>query len=159
MFTSGVLVPVVNLINGTSIVFESADDHETLDFFPVALPRHEVLDAQGAACESWRDAAAEEPCAPLLSFYGGRDELRSRLRSAASIIVDRRQPLDIIRDSLEERGLDSPARPSASAARRRRPLRPSFTLARQSLGELCAELRRGRRGVSVESMGFVGGNW
>jgi hypothetical protein len=106
VFTEGVLVPVVNLVNGTSIVLEAADDRETLDFFHVALARHDVLDAEGAACESWRDAAVEEPCAPLLSFYGGRDELRSRLRSAASIIVDRRQPLDIIRDSLEERGLE-----------------------------------------------------
>jgi len=42
---------------------------------------------------------------PLLSFYGGRDQLRSRLRSAASIVLDRRQPLDVIRDQLEERGL------------------------------------------------------
>ncbi len=106
VFTDGVLVPVVNLVNGTSIVFETADEHETLDFFHVALACHDVLDAQGAACESWRDAAVEESCAPMLSFYGGRDELRSRLRSAASILVDRRQPLDVIRDSLEERGLE-----------------------------------------------------
>lgn len=106
VLADGMLVPVVNLVNGTSIVFDAADGHETLDFFHVALARHDVLDAEGAACESWRDAAIEEPCAPMLSFYGGRDELRSRLRSAASIIVDRRQPLDIIRDTLEERGIE-----------------------------------------------------
>jgi len=106
VFTDGVLVPVVNLVNGTSIVFDTADEHETLDFFHLAFARHDVIDAEGAACESWRDAAVEAPCAPMLSFYGGRDELRSRLRSAASVVVDRRQPLDIIRDSLEERGLE-----------------------------------------------------
>jgi len=106
VLTDGALVPVINLVNGTSIVFDSADGHETLDFFHVGLGRHDVLDAEGAACESWRDPAVEEPCAPLLSFYGGRDELRSRLRSAASIVVDRRQPLDIIRDTLEERGIE-----------------------------------------------------
>jgi len=106
VFVDGALVPVVNLVNGTTIVFEAADGHETLDFFHVALARHDVLDAQGAPCESWRDAAVEDPCAPMLSFYGGRDELRSRLRSAASVVIDRRQPLDIIRDSLEERGLE-----------------------------------------------------
>jgi hypothetical protein len=108
VFTNGVLVPVINLVNGTSIVFETAEGQETLDFFHVALARHDVLDAQGAACETWRDAAVEEPCAPMVSFYGGRDELRSRLRSAASIIVDRRQPLDIIRDDLEERAVRMP---------------------------------------------------
>ena len=106
VLTDGALVPVINLVNGTSIVFDAADGHETLDFFHVGLGRHDVLDAEGAACESWRDPAIEEPCAPLLSFYGGRDELRSRLRSAASIVVDRRQPLDIIRDTLEERGIE-----------------------------------------------------
>jgi hypothetical protein len=106
ILTDGALVPVINLVNGTSIVFDAADGHETLDFFHVGLGRHDVLDAEGAACESWRDPAVEEPCAPLLSFYGGRDELRSRLRSAASIVVDRRQPLDIIRDTLEERGIE-----------------------------------------------------
>jgi len=99
-------VPVINLLNGTSIVFDAADAHETLDFLHVGLARHDVLDAEGAACESWRDTAVEEPCAPMLSFYGGRDALHSRLRSAASIIVDRRQPLDIIRDTLEERGIE-----------------------------------------------------
>ena len=104
MLTNGVLVPVINLINGTSIVFEMAEGHQTLDFFHVALARHDVLDAQGAACESRRRGRGTW-CAPMLTFYGGRDELRSRLRSAASIVVDRRQPLDIIRDEMEERGL------------------------------------------------------
>jgi hypothetical protein len=106
VFVDGALVPVINLVNGTSIVFETAEGHDTLEFFHFALARHDVVDAEGAPCETWRDAAVEEPCVPLLSFYGGRDELRSRLRSAAAIMVDRRQPLDIIRDTLEERGLE-----------------------------------------------------
>jgi hypothetical protein len=101
----GALVPVVNLVNGTSIVFETAEGHDTLEFFHIELARHDVLDIQGAACESLRRPAAE-PCLPLLSFDGHRSELRSRLRSALSLVVDRRQPLDIIRDTLEERGLD-----------------------------------------------------
>jgi hypothetical protein len=43
---------------------------------------------------------------PLLGFDGGRSQLRSRLRSAVSLVVDRRQPIDVIRDTLEERGLE-----------------------------------------------------
>jgi hypothetical protein len=105
VFTNGVLVPVVNLVNGTSIVFEAAPGHDTLDFFHIALGRHDIIDVEGAACESYRDASLEEPCVPLLSFHGGRDELGSRLRSAASVMVDRRRPLDMIRDDLEDRGL------------------------------------------------------
>ena len=100
------LVPAVALVNGTSILFDAADGHETLEFFTVALARHDVLDAEGAACEASRIDAAQEPCAPMLGFHGNADELRSRLRSAASIVLDRRQPLDIIRDTLEERGIE-----------------------------------------------------
>jgi hypothetical protein len=101
----GVLVPVVNLVNGTSIVFDKAEGDDTLDFFHIELARHDVLDVQGAACES-RLRPPAEPCLPMLSFNGHRSELRSRLRSALSVVVDRRQPLDIIRDTLEERGLE-----------------------------------------------------
>ena len=50
-------------------------------------------------------ATQEGPCAPLLSFNGGRSEIKSRLRSAISPWIDRRQKLDIIRDELEEHGI------------------------------------------------------
>ena len=105
VFVDGYLVPAGDLVNGTSIVFETAGGRDTLDFFHIELARHDVLDAAGAPCESLRDPAAE-PCVPLLGFHGGRSELRSRLRSAASLVIDRRQPIDIIRDTLEERGLE-----------------------------------------------------
>jgi hypothetical protein len=59
---------------------------------------------QGAFCESLYRATAER-CAPLLRFTGGRSQLRSRMRSVASLVIDRRQPIDIIRDKLEERGV------------------------------------------------------
>ena len=101
----GALVPVINLVNGTSIVFETAEGRDTLDFFHIELERHDVLDVQGAPCESRRRPAVQ-PCLPLLSFNGHRSELRSRLRSALSLVVDRRQPLDIIRDKIEERGIE-----------------------------------------------------
>lgn len=99
------LVPVVDLVNGTSIVFEEADGHDALDFFHVGLERHDVLEVQGAPCESRRRPGVV-PCLPLLGFNGHRGELKSRLRSALSVVVDRRQPLDVIRDTIEERGLE-----------------------------------------------------
>jgi hypothetical protein len=102
VFLEGVLIPVGNLVNGTTIVLDGADRDE-IDFFHVELERHDVIDAEGAQCESYR-APGAIPCAPLLTFNGGRDELKSRLRSAASVLVDRRQPIDVIRDTLEERG-------------------------------------------------------
>lgn len=99
------LVPVGNLVNGTSIVFDAARGRDTLDFFHIDLDRHDVLDVQGAPCESLR-RSGDEPCLPLLSFNGHRAELRSRLRSVLSVVVDRREPLDIIRDTIEERGVE-----------------------------------------------------
>jgi hypothetical protein len=96
-------MPVGQLVNGTSIVFETADGADTLDFFHIALERHDVLDAEGAPCESLI-APFAATCVPMLSFGGGRGELRSRLRSALSPVLDRRQPIDLIRDGLEERG-------------------------------------------------------
>jgi hypothetical protein len=104
VFRDGFLIPIGNLVNGTSIVLDTAEGHDTLDFFHLELDGHDVLYAEGAACESLRRAWVQ-PCMPLLGFRGGRNELRSRLRSMVSIVVDRRQPLDLIRDDLEERGL------------------------------------------------------
>lgn len=104
VFIDGFLTPAGDLVNGASIVFETADGQDTLDFFHLALEQHDVIDAHGAPCESLRDPAVE-PCAPLLGFNGGRSEVRSRVRSALSLVVDRRQPIDIIRDQLEERAL------------------------------------------------------
>ncbi|MDE2465806.1 MAG: Hint domain-containing protein [Alphaproteobacteria bacterium] len=104
VFFDGYLVPVGQLVNGTSIVFDTAVHAQPLEFFHIELEHHDLLDAEGAPCESMR-AADAQPCAPLLSFNGAQSELRSRLRSATSILIDRRQPIDIIRDELEERGL------------------------------------------------------
>jgi hypothetical protein len=104
VFVDGFLMPVGQLVNGTSIVFETADGDDTLDFFHIALAQHDVLDAEGAPCESLIEPFAET-CVPMLSFGGGRGEFGSRLRSALSPVLDRRRPIDRIRDGLEERGL------------------------------------------------------
>jgi Hint domain len=101
----GFLMPVGELVNGTSIIFEGVNGRDTLDFFNIELDSHDILDVQGAFCESLLRAGTER-CAPLLRFMGGRSQLRSRMRSVASVVVDRRQPIDIIRDKLEERAID-----------------------------------------------------
>lgn len=103
VYVDGFLMPVGDLVNGTSIIFEAADGRDGLDFFSIELDGHDILDVQGAFCESLYRAETER-CAPLLRFTGGRSKLRSRMRSVASLMIDRRQPIDIIRDKLEERG-------------------------------------------------------
>ena len=47
----------------------------------------------------------ETHCAPFASYGGRRGELKSRIRSAISPWFDRREPIDMIRDRLEERGI------------------------------------------------------
>lgn len=123
LFLDGVLVPVGSLINGTTITLDDASGFDELEYFHVKLESHDVIYAEGAPCETlltvnenarnfadyFRMYGApttdERPCAPVLSFSGGRSELKSRLRSAVSHWVDRRQKLDVIRDRLEERGI------------------------------------------------------
>ena len=104
IYVDGFLVNVGDLVNGTSILIKAADGQDSLEFFNIELERHDILDAQGAFCESLARAGTER-CAPHLRLNGGRGKLRSHMRSAASVVIDRRQPIDIIRDSVEERGL------------------------------------------------------
>ena len=105
VFVEGFLMPVGELVNGTSITFEAADGRDTLDLFNIELDRNDILDVQGASCESLYRAGTER-CAPLvLGFDGRRSRLQSHMRSVASLVIDRRQPIDIIRDKLEERAV------------------------------------------------------
>jgi hypothetical protein len=100
IYMDGVLVSIGNLANGTSIAFEEIEG----EFFHIELKGHDVIEAEDAACESLLTDSMTR-CAPRLAIDGGRSELKSRLRSAAAIIVDRRTPLDIIRDKVEDRSL------------------------------------------------------
>jgi Hint domain len=123
LLIDGFLVTAGSLINGTTITLYDAREHNELEFFHITLARHDVIYAEGAPCETLLNGdvnmvdfagylrqdglltTEEVPCAPLLSLNGGRSEIKSRLRSAISPWIDRRQKLDIIRDELEERGI------------------------------------------------------
>src|SRR5262249_28458599 len=123
LLINGVLVPAGNLINGTTITLYDARELDELEFFHIKLERHNVIYAEGAPCETVMNVdenavnfadylrhyeasvTQEEPCVPLLAFNGGRSEIKSRLRSAISPWIDRRQKLDIVRDELEELGI------------------------------------------------------
>lgn len=116
-----VLVPVGNLVNGTTISFYAAEEFEELEFFHIKLETHDVVYAEGAPCETLLTVdtvagnfpeyvrqgipEAQPPCAPVLSYHGARSEIRSRIRSAIAPWFDRRQKLDLIRDRLEERAI------------------------------------------------------
>lgn len=109
IYIDGILISIVNLVNGTTIAFDDDTSDEELEFFHIELARHDVIDAEGAACESLLTPSMI-PCAPRLALDGGRSELQSRLRSAAAIFADRRTAFDIVRDKLEERSVFVPVR-------------------------------------------------
>jgi hypothetical protein len=98
-----VLIPAGDLVNGTTIRRHEADGFDTLDYYHLKLAGHDVITAQGTPCESLlldgheADAPSRArlrldrlsgptptTCAPRLSFNGGRNASRSRLRSALS---------------------------------------------------------------------------
>ena len=121
LFLDGFLVPVGNVINGASITRAKWDCDE-LEFFHIKVERHDVIFAEGAPVETaltvdegavnfaeyfrryGTPKTQETPCAPRVSYGGGHGQFRSRIRSAVSPWLDRREPLDVIRDRLEERG-------------------------------------------------------
>ncbi|CAA2141107.1 hypothetical protein HYPP_02274 [Hyphomicrobium sp. ghe19] len=124
LLLDGYLVPCGQLVNGITIRQERMSSETQLDYFHIELASHDVLFAEGLPAETLMgDARRMEfdnyreyellyptqthvsplPFAPILSLNGGREELRSRMRSAFAPFVDRREPFDVARDRLEER--------------------------------------------------------
>ena len=120
----GLLVPAGCLINGETIIRrEAANECDELEFFHIKLESHDVIYAEGAPVDTLlrvdecavnfadyfrrygQPTIEEARCAPRVSFGGGRGEMTSRMRSAISPWLDRRTPLDLIRDRLEERAI------------------------------------------------------
>jgi hypothetical protein len=126
LYLNGVLIPASDLINGRTVSIVTPDE-DSLQYFHIEFGSHDVVLAEGTPCESLRatpdhiqafDNYAEyealtnllppadtTPYAPIAAHYGGRGELKSRLRSALAPIVDLRTPGDVVRDSVEAHAL------------------------------------------------------
>ena len=121
LLVDGVLVPAEILINGTTITRYEPESDE-LEFFHIKLESHDVIYAEGAPTETLlciddsfvnfadylrrygMPVTEAARCAPLV-HVGGRDEWKSRFRSALSPWIDFRNQADVVRDRLEERGV------------------------------------------------------
>jgi hypothetical protein len=121
LYLDGMLIEVSALINGRTIVRDAVADKEVLEYFHLELPTHDVIFAEGAASETFLLGAGgphfdnwpertqlfgdDEPrqaaFAPEIRM-GTRAQIGSRLRSAISPWLDRRQPFDLVRDRVEE---------------------------------------------------------
>jgi Hint domain len=118
------LIPVVDLINGSTIARVDAKHLREIEYFHIKLERHSVIYAEGAACETLQAITAvnsdkvefeeyrrlhgepslpDEPVAPVLGYNGGRARLRGHIRSLVSHVIDVRSKLEIVRDDLKER--------------------------------------------------------
>jgi Hint domain len=124
LLIDGVLVAAGNLVNDTTITRYDARELDELEFFHIKLEHHDVIYAEGAPTETLLEvdesavnfaeylrqygpvATTEEArCAPLLRYAYRRGEIKSCFRSAIAPWIDRRQPVDIIRDELDARGI------------------------------------------------------
>jgi hypothetical protein len=124
LMIDGLLVPAGCLINGETITrHEGANECDELEFFHIKLESHDVIYAEGAPVDTLlrvdecavnfadyfrqygQPTIEEARCAPFATFGGGRGEMTSRMRSAISPWLDRRTPLDLIRDRLEDRAI------------------------------------------------------
>jgi hypothetical protein len=122
LLIDGLLIPVGNLINDTTIRRHDVYGDE-FEFFHIKMESHDAIYAEGTPVETLQrvdESAANfaeyfrlygvpDPektlQAPRVSYGGGRGELKSRIRGAISPWVDRREQIDVIRDRLEERAI------------------------------------------------------
>ena len=120
---NGLLIPAIHLVNGHSIRKCASYDADVIEYFHIELESHDVIFANGAPAETLQGNANRmnfdnfdeyvqlygpelitmTSFAPIVGNFGGRQELRSRLRSVLAPVYDRRQPLDIIRDEIARR--------------------------------------------------------
>ena len=123
VLVDGVLVAAGNLVNGTTITRYDAAELDRLEYFHIKLPRHDVIYAEGAPCETLLEVdenaanfaeylrqygpptAEETPCLPRFKYGYRKGEIRSHFRSAIAPWIDYRQEADIIRDKLDIRGM------------------------------------------------------
>jgi hypothetical protein len=121
IFLDGLLIPVQNLVNGRTITHCNSIDAETIEYFHIELANHDVIFSEGAPTETLLtsqsgktesfdaspDIAAPQsaelrPYAPRV-LANRRAVLKSRLRSAASPLIDIREPGDAAWERLAER--------------------------------------------------------
>jgi Hint domain len=126
IFFNEALIPVMYLINETSIASGMPSDMSAIEYYHIELYTHEVIYAEGASVESlfFEDGSSREnfsnfvqyerlygverqskmtPFAPILEYRGRRQELKGLVRSLISNVVDVRDPIQIAYDQLAKR--------------------------------------------------------
>lgn len=121
VYIDGMLIPVSELINGTTIVHALPNGMSDIEYFHVELDTHEIIFAHGMPVESLfvkcvgtrkdnfavepdvlRDPAMQ-PYAAVSGYNGGRAALRALLRRALYPVVDVRDPIQVVYDRIQLR--------------------------------------------------------
>lgn len=126
LLIDGNLIPVKHLVNGQSItqIEPAADD--VVEYYHLVFEQHEVFYAEGVAVESLQVISrghyssfdeykgevsepfvAMAPCAPVLGYFGGRQEAVALLRLAAYPFVDVRDRIQVAYDRIAARAASS----------------------------------------------------
>src|ERR1700738_4424897 len=123
IFFNEALIPVMYLVNETSITQGTPSDMPAIEYYHIDLATHEVIYAEGAMVESFFDEdgwsrenfsnfvqyeriygpegqSEMTPFAPILRYRGRRQELKGLVRSLISNVVDVRDPIQIAYDQL-----------------------------------------------------------
>jgi Hint domain len=122
IFFNEALIPVMYLINETTIAQGTPSETSALEYYHIEFDTHEVIYAEGALVESFDGANRElfsnfvqyerlygvaqsemKPFAPILQYAGGRQELKGLVRSLVSNVIDVRDPIQIAYDQLGKR--------------------------------------------------------
>jgi hypothetical protein len=123
VYIDGVLIPVEFLVNDGSIARYALPNLNSLEYYHIEFERHEVLHAEGMTVESYLGSDREgfsnfvqferlygpeprsikTPFAPIMGYYGGRDEAKALIRSFVSGVIDVRDPIQVAWDRIAER--------------------------------------------------------
>jgi hypothetical protein len=125
VFFNETLIPVMYLVNETSITQATPSEMSTLEYYHIEFDTHEVICAEGALVESFIDDDSSRenfsnfaqykrlygaerqskmtPFAPILRYRGRRQELKGLARSLISNVIDVRDPIQIAYDQLAQR--------------------------------------------------------
>jgi Hint domain-containing protein len=125
IFLNEVLIPVMYLINETSIAQRMPPRMPEIEYYHIELDTHEVIYAEGASVDSYFDNGSNResfsnfvqyerlygigrqskmtPFAPMLGYDNGRQELKGLVRSLISNVVDVRDPIQIAYDQIAKR--------------------------------------------------------
>jgi hypothetical protein len=124
IFVNEALIPVMYLINETSIAQGTPSDMSAIEYYHIEFDTHEVIYAEGALVESYdgwnretfsnfveyerlygRERQSEmKPFAPILRYDSRGQELKGLVRSLVSdVVVDIRDPIQIAHDQLAKR--------------------------------------------------------